>query len=321
MKKWKRIRGLLLAAALTAAMAFSATAESRKKITSVSLKITSDMEIGDDMDTSQIEVETSSEKYHVDSYDIMNSGFYWTEEDVPQIQVYLAAEDGYYFSLMSSDVHLDGATYVTATKPSGMDSTMLKITMDLPSMASRMSELETVHFGADGIASWEPVQGAGKYEVRLVRNSTIVGGTQTVDSTSADLGYLMTKAASYTVRVRPVSRVDWESKGKWTDSGAVYVDSAAAEAFRQANRTPGEWIQDQTGWWFRNPDGSYTVSGWQLINEEWYWFNEAGYMMADAWVESGGQYYYVGSDGAMLKSTFVPGTQYYVDSSGAWVKQ
>ena len=42
--------------------------------------------------------------------------------------------------------------------------------------------------------------------------------------------------------------------------------------------------------------------------------------MANSWVETGGFYYYVGADGAMLKSTYVPGTQYYVNSSGVWVQ-
>lgn len=321
MKRWKKTAAFLLAAVLAVSMAFPAWAESRKKITSVSLKVTSGMEIGDEMDPSQVEITTNSDKYYVESYDIMNSGFYWTEEDIPQVEVFLTAEEGYYFSLMSSDVRLDGATYVTAVKPSGTDSTVLKITMNLPSMESRLGTLEAVEFGADGIASWQPVQGAGQYEVRLVRNSTIVGGTLAVDSTRVDFGYLMTAAATYRVRVRPVSRVNWEIKGAWTDSPMISVDSAAAEQFRLESRTPGEWILDGNGWWFCNEDGSYTISDWQLINGKWYWFNESGYMMADTWVETGGRYYYVGSDGAMLKSTFVPGTEYYVDSSGAWVKQ
>lgn len=318
--KWKHLIAAVLAAALAAGMTVPALAESRKKITSVNLTVDSDMKIGDDLDVSQVEIEAESDKYYVESFDFTNAGFYWGEEDVPQIEVYVNAEDGYYFSLKSSDVHLKGATYVTAVKPAGMDSTVLKITMDLPSMAGRMSGLESVQFGADGMAVWEPVEGAGSYEVRLIRNSTTVGGTRTVEQTSVDFGYLMTKAATYTVKVRPVSRVDWEKKGQWAVSDNVYVDSAAAERFRAASVTPGEWIQDDNGWWFRNEDGSYTSNNWQLINGSWYYFDGNGYMMANSWVESGGFYYYVGSDGAMLKSTYVPGTQYYVNSSGVWVQ-
>ena len=319
-KRWRQFAAIFMAAVMAVGTVVPAWAASRKKITSVSLTVNSDMKIGDDISMDQVELETNSDKYYVDSYDFTNSGFYWGEEDVPQLEVYLSAEDGYYFSLMSSDVHLKGATFVTATKPSGMDSTVLKITMDLPSMAARMSDLEEVSFGADGVASWEPVEGAGYYEVRLIRNSTTVGGTQTVETTSADLGYLMTKAATYTVKVRPVSRVNWESKGQWASSSGVYVDSAAAERFRQASQTAGQWVEDENGWWFRNEDGTYTVNNWQLINGDWYYFNGNGYMMANSWVETGGFYYYVGADGAMLKSTYVPGTQYYVNSSGVWVQ-
>ena len=37
------------------------------------------------------------------------------------------------------------------------------------------------------------------------------------------------------------------------------------------------WIQDSTGWWYRNNDGSYPKETWQLINNLWYYFNSNGY--------------------------------------------
>lgn len=43
-------------------------------------------------------------------------------------------------------------------------------------------------------------------------------------------------------------------------------------------------------------------------------------MWANAWVNTDSFYYYVGADGAMLRSTFVPGTEYYVNSAGVWVQ-
>ena len=317
---WKRLQALVLAGVLAVCAAFPAMAESRKKITSVSLDVESEMRIGDDIEPSQVQIETKSDKYYVGEIDFTNVGFYWSAEDVPQIEVYLYAEDGYYFSLKNTDVHLDGATYVKAIKPSGMDSTVLKITMDLPSMAGRMDELETIQFGKDGLATWNPVEGAGYYEVRLSRNSTVVGGTQTVNVTSAEFGYLMTKAASYTVKVRPVSQVNWENKGSWAASAPVYVDAAMAAQFKEASHTPGEWVKDETGWRFQNEDGTFMPEGWHLITGKWYYFGEDTYMWANAWVNTDSFYYYVGADGAMLRSTIVPGTEYYVNSAGVWVQ-
>ena len=60
--------------------------------------------------------------------------------------------------------------------------------------------------------------------------------------------------------------------------------------------------------------------GWHLITGKWYYFGEDTYMWANAWVNTDSFYYYVGADGAMLRSTFVPGTEYYVNSAGVWVQ-
>lgn len=37
------------------------------------------------------------------------------------------------------------------------------------------------------------------------------------------------------------------------------------------------WIKDETGWWYRNNDGTYPKNEWQLINNLWYYFNFSGY--------------------------------------------
>ena len=78
----------------------------------------------------------------------------------------------------------------------------------------------------------------------------------------------------------------------------------------------GWWIHDQKGWWYLNPDRSYTISNWQLIGNKWYYFNEYGYMKT-GWVNLGGTYYYLGEDGAMLTSQWTP-DGYYVGSDGHW---
>ena len=36
--------------------------------------------------------------------------------------------------------------------------------------------------------------------------------------------------------------------------------------------TKGTWIQDSTGWWFRNADGTYPANQWAYINGAWYHF-------------------------------------------------
>ena len=72
---WKRLQALVLAGVLAVCAAFPAMAESRKKITSVSLDVESEMRIGDDIEPSQVQIETKSDKYYVGEIDFTNVGF------------------------------------------------------------------------------------------------------------------------------------------------------------------------------------------------------------------------------------------------------
>ena len=80
----------------------------------------------------------------------------------------------------------------------------------------------------------------------------------------------------------------------------------------------GEWIQDDTGWWYRYDDGSYPVSCWRKINGEWYSFDENGYMRSNGWYQEGDSWYYLNPDGSMAHDTVIDG--YTLDSDGRWVQ-
>lgn len=58
------------------------------------------------------------------------------------------------------------------------------------------------------------------------------------------------------------------------------------------------WVQDATGWWYRNADGSYPVNTWKEINGKQYYFDGNGYMLHDTTTPDG---YLVGSDGAWIQ--------------------
>lgn len=79
----------------------------------------------------------------------------------------------------------------------------------------------------------------------------------------------------------------------------------------------GAWQLDNTGWWFRYPNGSYPKNAWEKINGQWYWFNNRGYM-AMGWQYIGGAWYYLSSSGAMATGwQYIGGAWYYLMSSGA----
>ena len=81
--------------------------------------------------------------------------------------------------------------------------------------------------------------------------------------------------------------------------------------------TKGTWIQDSTGWWFRNADGTYPVNQWAYINGAWYHFNAAGYR-ENGWITLNGVRFYLEADGRMVTGwKQMDGTWYYFDGSGA----
>ena len=87
----------------------------------------------------------------------------------------------------------------------------------------------------------------------------------------------------------------------------------------------GQWIQDEKGWWYKRPDGSYPKNSWgyEAYNGKsyWYYFLDSGYM-ATGWVEVNGSEYYLfpnsdGWKGRMLTGwQWIDGNCYYLDSQG-----
>ena len=87
----------------------------------------------------------------------------------------------------------------------------------------------------------------------------------------------------------------------------------------------GQWVQDEKGWWYKRPDGSYPKNSWgyEAYNGKsyWYYFLDSGYM-ATGWVEVNGSKYYLfpnsdGWKGRMLTGwQWIDGNCYYLDSQG-----
>lgn len=98
----------------------------------------------------------------------------------------------------------------------------------------------------------------------------------------------------------------------------------------------GGWQQDATGWYYIKADGSraanewltisqsvywfdsnaYMATGWrQFSNGAWYYFRPEGAMAVNDWAQNKGKWFYLGSDGVMLKNTTTP-DGYFVDANG-----
>lgn len=103
----------------------------------------------------------------------------------------------------------------------------------------------------------------------------------------------------------------------------------------------GTWQQDGSGWYYIKSNGSkaanewltidgkeywfdssqYMATGWrQFVGGIWYYFKNDGSLAKNQWVQnSQGQWFYVGTNGEMLKNTTTP-DGCYVNASGVWVQ-
>lgn len=336
MKRKKRTVSLLILTMIFLTE-ISVQAFGAQKLKEVVITVENDFKVGERLTENDVEVTTRSDRYSVGDIEIMNEIDVWGCSDTPEIEVTLEAEDGYYFSVVKSTINVKGGTYISGTKK-GATTIILKI--KLPSLREQMGEIREAHWSSQTTGSWSETFNAGYYELRLYRDGRSVGDYQNTVGTSFDFAPMMTRAGTYSYRVRGVNAQDNGKKSDWREAdGSVYVDEATAQQFRSLYGTPvpegvtepGQlvnqqnqqygWILDHVGWWYCNGDGSYTTSNWQMIDGKWYFFDSKGYMVT-GWIDwSGKSYYCMPESGDMLVNAMVPdGSGRRVDSTGAWIQ-
>ena len=95
------------------------------------------------------------------------------------------------------------------------------------------------------------------------------------------------------------------------------LGSGATGGAKTPGGQSGSWVQDATGWWYKNADGSYPRGTWQQIGSAWYAFDGSGYMIT-GWYSPGGSWYYLNASGAMATGwAYINGYWYYFNASGA----
>ena len=103
---------------------------------------------------------------------------------------------------------------------------------------------------------------------------------------------------------------------------AVNLDTGSKVEIVQPKKSG--WQQEEGGWRFYNGDtGECVRNKWhQDPDGKWYWFDGAGIMVTDTWYKYKGNWYYLGTDGAMVKGLqAVDGQWYYLDQDGKMVMQ
>ena len=318
MKHRKKLAAAAMTVLMAALMAMPAMAASRKKISSVNLEIEADVQPDTRYGEETIEVDTKGGKYSFDYYEIENTGFEWTREDIPQIVIYLRADEGYYFSVSkASSVKLSGATYIKASKQDSSE--ILKLTVKLPPLAESVGDLTEVVLTDNGYGMWDAVPGAATYEFRLYRNGEGIGVTM-LSTTGTDYNFkdIMDRPGSYQIKIRPVNGLNVSNKGEWMESNIVNLSKEQAAAIRngEAGSRPlrGAWKSNAQGSWYELEDGSYPMNQWMELEGQWYFFDENGYMKT-GWIEWNGKKYYCNKAGVMQKNTTTP-DGYILDENG-----
>lgn len=285
-------------------------------IKTVSIKVESDIKLGERISNEDISVTVSGGKYSVYETVVQNEGFTWTTEHTPEFIVYLEAAEGYYFNITkASSVKVTGATYKSAARENS--SQTLAVTIRLDALASQFSNPEDVVLSQAGLCTWSAGENVGSYEVKLTRGNSTIGGIQTTTATSLDVGEFITRTGTYQVSVRSTNALDAALKGRWVRSAAVSFSQSDIDAIKANPSHQGQWMLDSVGWWYRMSDGTYPASSWKQVDGQWYYFRADGYM-ATGWIHDGSAWYYLDTtSGAMWKNTTTP-DGYYVDITGAY---
>lgn len=334
----KKTLALLLSALVIAGVCPMGT-QAAANISTLKLDIDSELSIGADCREDDIEITVKKGKCTVEDVQILNGIDRWENDTIPKLSIYLHAEDGNYFSVKRTDITIEGGNYVSARMENPY---ILEVTVTLPPLSETLGEFSELWWESSTVAAWTKVENAKYYEVLLLRDGKSTGETEKVQDPRIDFGSQMRRTGTYGYRVRAVNKRDENTKSPWVKSEKTsYINEETAERLRnqygnlipEGVTEPGQvtiqdyqpdqygWIQDKTGWWYRNGDNSYTVNNWQFIDGKWYYFNSSGYMVT-GWIDWNGKSYYCDpTNGDMQVSRMIEdGSGRRVDSTGAWIQ-
>ena len=241
----------------------------------------------------------------------------------PKMKVTLHATDSDEYAFkggyQSSNITIKGGTYVSASR-SGTDT--LYVTFTFKPVKGTYDSPEDAYWRESGYgnAKWSSVDNSSDaYDVYLYRGSTIVKKVEKLKATSYNFYPYMTKAGTYSFKVRTVPYTDAESKyGKnsdWTESDEVYlpqekVSDGSGQDSDSASSGEVGWIKNGELWSYRYPDGSYIKNNWSKINDRWYLFDNNGAMLT-GWQQKGDKWYYMNNDGSMVTGWISSNNKWY----------
>ena len=327
----KKLTMLMCAGILATSMCFSSYAATKKKITTVSVKIEADedLTLDTDFDTDMLNVDTKSKKYTIDSVELANEEDILNMEEnensssvVPELEITLTAKDGYIFSVTkASDIKFSGNTsakYVSGKKKDSQKTLVLIVKLN--SIIKLFGEITKANWDPENpcFVEWENTSN-NVHEIQLYKDGKRFGTIEKVPATDnkVDLSRLMlTAGTEYTFRIREYNETAGK-RSEWFDSASSYIlpqDIADRNKSQFGyNKIGGYgWERDEHGWWYSKP-GGYYASEWMENNDHWFYFDGSGYMVT-GWNCINGKWYYFNTNGEMQKNTSIDG--YSIDNNG-----
>lgn len=333
----KLLSAAVIAGMLAMTMAAGVSAATGSAITSVSIRVSVNMNSGDKLpgittgegsgDGAYVSV--SSSKYEVDDAQWITSDTKdMTIGEQPRMKVTLRPTDSssWYFkgSYKASNVTVKGGTFVSANK-SGNN---LQVILRVSGVKGQYDPPEDAYWKDSGYgkAYWKKGEiTSNAYDVYLYKGNSIVKKLEGIKVTNYDFYPYMTKVGSYSFKVRTVPYTEEEKKygkkSEWTESDEFYIsEETVSDGSGQLPDGMGNgnwqgitqvgWIQDGSTWYYRYPDGSYQKNSWLKINERWYLFDTNGKMMT-GWQQRNSQWYFLNPDGSMYTGWLNNGNKWY----------
>jgi len=314
--------GTILLCSLLSKPAYAAN----KTISSVTIKVNSDLSIGDRTDNlsinygsssgGDINVYTTSDRFNIADAEITSGRSSLNIGDEVKMKITLEANSDYSFkgTYSSSNISVNGGKFLSSSKKNGD----LVVNIKLNPLKGTYEAPEDVEWkdSGIGIAKWdEPSETSGYYELILLRGSTQVTRVENYKGSNYNFRNDMTQKGTYKFRIRTVSHgdKDYGRHSEWITSDEFYLDASNVSTGNnnvttQVGNGIG-WNKSGDTWYFRFPDGSLKTNGWEYIADKWYLFDDTGRMLT-GWQKVEGEYYYMNSYGYM--------TTGWQQSNGKW---
>lgn len=335
MKKRKIFEGAFLAAACAAMLCFPGYASSDDddddpiKISQVTIYMDLDQpEAGSDVEEDLTDAFSVPDDAHYvisDAEYVNDTDSEWANGVTPTIDVTLEPESDDYEFKGGLKVHFSSSTDTDSVKLKSRKDEEAVVRIKLNDVRGAIDEPEQAGWADTFTASWEAVDGAKSYKVKLYYNDDEL---VTVSTTALhyDFTNSMTKAGTYSFEVKACAEKSADDSG-WSeesDKETVTAEEIAAHAAAagtgnasdtgtssdsetssgtasESTRTvirqdtvSGDGWQEENGRWICRVGGEKVQNAWLLDTDgSWYYMDDSGYMKTGWFEDSDGLWYYL----------------------------